>query len=274
MSKTALTTLIVAIIIVLGAVFFLTGDRNTNASQGSLVVGITDQTANMQGVSEVRMTVSGVEAYNQTEGWVNVMNERKTYELLDLNTSGRVAYYTRVKIDEGSYEQLKLRIGDVTVLYNGREVQARLPSNEIIINGNVNIKNGETTYVEFDVIASDSLHRTANGQFVFTPVVELRSAANATITVENDTVIVSGGTPVSSGRFGMDVDGQMKSNFMIGTDARLNIGSSGVIEIIGGSRGTTTATSSVNINATSSGNINSSTSSTNVNVNGGLRLNR
>src|SRR5688572_23889162 len=93
---------IIAIIVILGGIYWLAtsntpetvnqnalenGTENSDqvSTQGRVVFSITDAAANMSNFSEVNMTVSRVEFYNQSRGWVTASSTPRTYNLLALD---------------------------------------------------------------------------------------------------------------------------------------------------------------------------------------------
>ena len=90
-----------------------------------------------------------------------------------------------------------------------------------------------TSTATIDVLADESLFVTDTKAIVFAPVVKFESRSNATATVDaNNMVVISGGTIDASVNAGMDVSGEVKTNFKIDADSVLQI-NDGVLEIKG-----------------------------------------
>ena len=244
MNKTGITILIIIIIAVLA--FWGWSASRTNAQTGSLIVAFTDQTADINNVSEINMSVNKVEAHSQTKGWVALSDEAKMYDLIYLHSNGKAAFYSKTEVEAGNYDQIRVTLGGINMKFkNNTETNAALPSKTLVLSSNVTVSSKQTALVKFDFKADQSLHQTSNGQYVFAPVVSFEGRSNASVQINNDdSVTITNGDLSSAGNAGMDVNGEMKNDFMINADANLNIDANGSVNLLEG-------------NASSSGNTNS-----------------
>ncbi len=271
-------------LVVVGVIFWATSSNNPASQpqqgQGRLVVAVTDAAADIQNVSEIKMEVSSVELHSQTEGWVTVTTSNHEYSLLKLRDQNRWELAAQENIKAGSYDQLRLMVSGVTVVKtDGSTATAKLPSGELKIMTDVTVRDQETATVGIDVKGDASLHLTGNGKYIFAPVVHVESRANAEATVAADNgVTISGGTVRSVVNAGMDVSGEVRNNFQLDTNTKLDIDASGVIKInsvlnggvnvgVGGSGSAATNSQG---GSTNSGSVNGNT---NINVGGGVKVN-
>ena len=209
---------------------------NTNAGnaggKGTAVFTITDAAANMGSVSEVKVTVDSVKVHSQTEGGVTVSNQAQTYDLLELKAQGSQALLANAQLDAGTYDQLRMDISQVVVVDAEGQHEAKLPSNQLIINGNLEVSEGTTSTATFDFIADESLHVTGNGQFIMAPVIQLETRSNADVSVKSDSSVeVKGGSLTSNVKVGMDADGNIGVGLGIPANANVSIGGNGKISI-------------------------------------------
>ena len=248
-----------------GGGYWYMQNRNTSAPQnsGKIIFSITDAAASMNGVTSVQMTASNVQLHSTAQGWVSVPGGPKQYDLLALNASGKVVFQASADVAADTYNQIRMHIDNVTVVKNGVSTQATLPMQDMTVNGNVVVRSGGTASVKTDFLADKSLHLTSQGQFIFAPVVTLETRNNANVQVASDGgVTIVGGNIDSSLNVGMDIDGTMKTDFILDATAGVLI-NNGVIQLQGNSGATTNAGAGAPINTNLNGQVN-----TNVNVGG------
>src|SRR3989344_8705568 len=109
---------IVIVIAVLGVglyAYYMPSKTANNQSydptvQGKLVLGITDAAAQMGSISSVVVTVSSVDIHNETEGWINVSDQTKDYDLFVLKQCGMVSLLANTNVTAGNYEQVTIHI--------------------------------------------------------------------------------------------------------------------------------------------------------------------
>ncbi len=209
------------------------GDKAS--TQGKVIFSITDAAASMQGVTAVQMTVDKIEMHSATEGWVTVSHETKAFDLLALKASGLAKLAAETNVAAGAYNQIRVHVQKIVVVKNGVSTEAKLPSNELKLNGIFNVTADAMTSVKLDIIADQSLHMTGKGKFIFTPVIKLESRSKANVRVESDdTVTISGGDIDSDVEEGMDLKGEEKSDFKLDANSNLEIDDEGAIEVMSG----------------------------------------
>ena len=251
MSRNTIIGIIAVLLVGGGIIWYVQKQSNTDSSQpygtissrpvtssspvtqtkGKVIFSVTDAAASMQNISSVQMTVGKVELYNETGGWITVSNETKQFDLLKLKTTGKFAFEATADVPTGTYNQIRMHVDKVIVVQSGVAKQAKLPSAELKINGDVRVVSGATTSVKLDFLADKSLHVTGKGEFVFAPVIklEIRSGANVKITSDGN-VNIQGGTVDVDVNEGMDINGEMKENFILKIDSNLEI-DGGVIKL-------------------------------------------
>ena len=229
---------IVIVIAVLGVglyAYYMPSKTANNQSydptvQGKLVLGITDAAAQMGSISSVVVTVSSVDIHNETEGWINVSDQTKDYDLLVLKQSGMVSLLANTNVTAGTYDQVRLNISKVLVVENGTQKEAKLPSGELKIFGNIIVEADKTSTAVFDFIADESLHVTGDGKIIFMPVIKLQKHTQASVEVTaNNEVKITGGNRQNDENFGMNENGEVKSNFKVEGD--VNIDAGGMIQV-------------------------------------------
>lgn len=205
----------VLVVVVLGAVlFYLPANKNATTGQGRVVVGISDASSPLAGVTSIMMTLDKVEVQNSTEAWVTVSNGSKQYDLLQLKQTGAVALLADINLPVGTYNQIRLTISKVDVTVSGATQEAKLPSGTLKIVGRIVVEEGKTASVVLDFKADKSLHITGNGKYILAPVVNLQTKSDASVTKESDdTLKIDGGKIEDDKNVGMDEKGDTKDNF-------------------------------------------------------------
>ena len=220
------TGVIVGAAAVAALILALVWYQSANAKkQGGLYVGVTDVTADIANVSDINATVNKVELHSVADGWITVSATPKTFGLLSLNASGKTQLYVREDVAEGSYDRVRLTFGDVLIkLKDGSTVRATMPSTQMVVNINTVVAAKQDSQIHIDIIASDSLHITSDGAYVFAPVAHMQSESNAKIIVAGDNSITSTeGKSEGDVKVGVDLDGSTKMNFKLVADGTLKM---------------------------------------------------
>ncbi len=202
--------------------------------EGRVVFTITDAAADMGAVTSVMITVDSVQVHSETEGWVTVSNEPQTFDLLKLKAEGSQELLADVTLKEGTYQQLRLDISKVLVTDAEGEHEAKLPSGELKIVGDLEVKADSTSTATFDFIADESLHVTGNGEYILAPVVQLETKTDADVEVKADKKVeVKAGKTKTSVKVGMDAEGKVGVGLGIPTQANVSI-AEGKVKVEGG----------------------------------------
>ncbi len=236
---------VAAVIIVVGAGAYLltqkmgsgtnapamTTSDSGNQAQGKIVFGITDAATDLNGVSSITATVNKAEIHSAASGWTTISTATNQYDLLALKQSGKIDLLANANVAPGNYDQMRLVISKVVVVKDGVAQEAKLPSGELKINGNITVAADKTVSVVFDVMADKSLHVTGNGKFIFAPVLKVKQQTGVSVEFKaNNEISITGGNNEGDENFGMDEKGEVKSNFELQGD--LNIDANDVITFI------------------------------------------
>jgi len=193
-------------------------------TQGKVVFGVTDATSDMGGVSSVLVTVDKVEMHSASNGWVTVSNETKQYDLLVLKQSGAVSLLANANVDVGTYDQVRLIVSKVVVVKNGVQQEAKLPSGELKIVGNVVVNADKTSSIVFDFMADKSLHLTGNGKFIFAPVLKIKKQEDVKVELKsNNELNIAGDSREDDQDVGMDEKGDIRDNFELKGNLNIDI---------------------------------------------------
>lgn len=225
LGKELLLLLVISLFIV-GCTTQVPSDNGTQTSDGKgrAVFAITDAAADMKSVTSIQVTVDKIQVHSATEGWVSVSSESKTYDLLQLKAQATPQLLADVELEEGTYNQVRLDVSSVIVVDESGRHEAKLPSEELKIMGELNVNENSTSTATFDFIADESLHMTGNGQYILAPVVKVETKERADVEVTSDNKVkISGGVVKTDVKVGMDTEGEVGVGLGILSNANLSI---------------------------------------------------
>ena len=238
------TLLLVALVlIIIGGIYYFynsstysekssTSTDSISADKGRAVFAITDAAADMGSVSEIRLTVKEVQAHSNTESWTTVSSQSKTYDLLKLKADGHLELISDTDLSIGAYNQIRFVVDKVIVVDSEGEHEAKLPSNELKINLDFEVKENSTSTIVLDFIADESLHTTGNDKYILAPVIQVETRENAEVDVKsNNKVEISSGNIKTKVKVGMDIDGNVGLGLKISKDTKLNLDAKGLVSI-------------------------------------------
>lgn len=227
MSKTLIFVVVGAVVVIgLWYVFMM------NGGQGRVVFAVTDAAASLENLTSVTMSVNKVEVQSSTDSWVTVSTTPYSFDLLKLKKSGALELLADVKLDAGTYNQVRLNISKVVVVKAGQTMEAKLPSNDLKIVGHLVVEADGTSTAVLDFMLDKSLHVTGNGLYVFAPVVKLMTQSQASAQVGANRVVTVGNGKVDANvTVGMNEKGETKENFEIGANAKVEVGAGGTITV-------------------------------------------
>ncbi len=200
------------------------------STEGRVVFAIADAAADMGTVTAVKVTVDSVSVRSTTEGWVTVSTEPSTYDLLQLRAEGAQALLADVNLAPGTYGEMRLDISSVVVTDDKGDHEAKLPSGELKLKGDLVVEANSTSTAVFDFIVNESLHLTGEGTYILAPVVDVETRSKAEVSINaGKRLEVKGGNVKTKVKVGMDLTGKVDVGLRIPAKARLKIGATGLI---------------------------------------------
>ncbi|MBI2632522.1 DUF4382 domain-containing protein [Candidatus Pacearchaeota archaeon] len=226
------------IVIILGVYLFSSGNfdksQSSTTAKGRVVFTITDAAANLGSVNSVKVKVDEVQVHSNTKGWVTVSSTPKIYDLFELRNENNVAVLADIQLEEGTYQQMRLEISDVTVTDTGGSHRAKIPSGELKVVGNLNVEKNSTASATFDFILDESLHITGNNEYILAPVVQVETKNKVYVEIKsNNRAEIKGGNLNTRVKVGMDADGNVGVGLKIPSNIGLEIGSDNKIKVGG-----------------------------------------
>lgn len=243
MNKTIGLTIILVLILIIGGVLIYNSSAENNAVQkenatGKVFFSLTDQTADITNVDDVKLSVDRVEMYNQTKGWVVVSAKNTDFNLLALKVSGQAKLIGQVDVPANTYSKVRLVLNNVYIqTTSGDNQEAILPSKNFEIDGDFKVTENTASNINFDVHADQSLHLTSNATYVFTPVITTTIKSKSDVVVDGDNTVTSNGSVDSTINAGMDTTGNVNLNTKVSTDISLDISDGGDVVVAGGGNG-------------------------------------
>lgn len=103
--------------------------------------------------------------------WITIVDEPVTFDLLKI---AEVQKFLGIQeVPEGTYTQVRFTVTQATVIVDGEEHTASVPSGKLKVIRPFQVAEGETTLVLLDFDGSRSLHVTGGGKFKLEPTVKL-----------------------------------------------------------------------------------------------------
>ena len=116
------------------------------------------------------MTTDNIEVSVAGEGWLTVIDEEITFELLVLE--GVEAVFGTAELPAGKYTQVRLSVPEVQIEKDGELITAEVPSDTIKLVGNFELADGQTTFISLDFEVDKSLVDRQRQGFLFKPVIK------------------------------------------------------------------------------------------------------
>ena len=146
-----------------------TGGPGTDAGTGTLEVRVTD--APDPSITAVYVTTDNIEVSIAGEGWLTVIDEEITFELLALE--GVEAVLGTAELPAGKYTQVRLSVPEVQIEKDGELITAEVPGDTIKLVGNFELADDQTTFISLDFEVDKSLVDRQRQGFLFKPVIKL-----------------------------------------------------------------------------------------------------
>ncbi len=203
------------------------------ANQGHVVFVVTDEAVPLDGIASIFLEVKETWIHGRG-GWVQISKTPARYDLIRLRDSGFNELLSDINLEVGNYQQLRLVIQSVSILEKtGNVLNATLPSGEIKMPFNLRVLPQKDSAVIIDFIASDSLHRTGSGKYIFAPVVKVTAVSTGT-TVQffpNRVNVLTGSSDFAA-TYGMNENAEMKPDFKFTTLEVMDLMKNGALRIV------------------------------------------
>ncbi len=194
------------------------------AKTSPVVFAIKDAAVALGNLQSLFMTISEVSIQVPGRGWVPVVNQQMTFDLLQLKREGGAPQFlAEINLAKGTYNQIRLVVDSVVVTQNNIPKIAKLPSGEMKIITNLIVEENRSSGVVLDFEADKSLHSTGNGEYIFAPVIKLTTLRGPEIQRFGKKVEFIGGVGDFSGNVGMDENGETHPNSSIDPNAKLEL---------------------------------------------------
>ena len=231
MAMKLIATIVVLAIIVVAA-FGAWNYTTSMAQQGRFVVTLADAATDLNGVSQINVTIDSVRAQNDANGWVTLSSTQRTIDLLQLRAEGNQVVIADLNVPAGTYNQIELNISKVIVVDAQGSHEAKLPSGKIRMNMNTDLNKGSTNTIRIDVLADESLHITGNGLYILAPVIHLQTRENVQVNIDSEMhATINGGQLKDDTEVGMDEEGRVGVGVKIPENADVSIGNDNKIHV-------------------------------------------
>ena len=200
-----------------------------------VVFAIADKAATLTGIRSVLMSVEKLWVRHEKLGWREIsFGGPKSYDLLLLRESSVLGLLHDARLPAGTYTEVHLRLGAVTVIPNvGVSQAARLISTDLKFAGRFSAKDNDTAVVIFDFLLDKALHTTTANTYLFAPVVEYQSRNNTIVEITSaKEVKVGGGSSSYKLNLGMDENGVLRSNYALNPNLIITILTNSALKLL------------------------------------------
>ena len=195
---------------------------------GQVVFSVTDLAAKLENITSINITIDSILIHGtQNDSWINISVPQTSVDLLQLRSQNINAFLHDYYLPEGRYNQVRLDISNVVVVDWSGNKKAKLPSNTIKINLDLEVTEGTTSSILFDFIVDDSLHTTGGGNsggvYIFAPIIKLTAKEKATVEIVDGKVNIYGGIVKTEAEIGVDERGNVGSGKKMDPTKRFSI---------------------------------------------------
>jgi hypothetical protein len=238
---------IIAVLVVIGGAYVYLGHMssgvstttvaggNTSANNGKVVYTMSDAAASS--VSSVNVQVRSVQMQSSANGqWYTAAVAGSGNYQLHGQTS--YSFIGNATVPAGNYDAIQMNVSSVTATYaNGTTQAVAMPNSTVRVSGTFNVQStasgSSTNWVTFNINSGQSLHTTSSGKLAIYPVVEVIAWSGAQLTTgTNNTVDVQNAGQVTADvNAGMNINGTMKTNFVLSQTTNIVVNANGTLGI-------------------------------------------
>lgn len=139
---------------------------------GTIQIFVTDPPA--PNVANVWVEISKIEVHRAAgpdSEWITIVDQPVVFDLLKITEVQK--FLGSQEVPEGTYTQVRFMVTQATVIVDGEEHTASIPSGKLKLIRPFQVAQGETTLVLLDFDGSRSLYITGGGDFKLEPTVKL-----------------------------------------------------------------------------------------------------
>src|SRR5688572_11759511 len=136
-------------------------DEKPQAEPRQMKVRMTDSPGNY---AALNMTITGVEAYHESQGWIALSSHTHTVNVASLTNGSEVELANKYNMSAGHYTRIKIKFGGTsTLVVNASGTGIGITFNliwtvpqdvEIVIDKQIDDNNGANILLDFDVAQS------------------------------------------------------------------------------------------------------------------------
>lgn len=179
--------ILLVVIVLAGVGGYLAMTGTSEAETGVLEMQLTDAPDN---VDNVFVTISDVRVHKavnenssenmeenisdndmSSDGWSTVVDNSNTYDLIALEDA--TAFLGSSELETGKYTQIRLEVGDASVVVDGEEEDLRIPSGSVKLVRSFDIEENTTTTLTLDFDAGESINLQPQGDSIMKPTIQV-----------------------------------------------------------------------------------------------------
>lgn len=163
------------------------------AGKGTLVVSVTDAARDVAMYEEFRVTIKDVEIYTTGGEWIDLAQEDKKIDLLELKNQTKQVLIVEDTIDAGTYSRIKFSLTEVTAKTATGTIEFETRE-EIELPVQVDVDENQNSYILIDVELEKSQVGIQTGdadwndedELIFEPYLTISVMANADVYIQDE----------------------------------------------------------------------------------------
>jgi len=158
-----------------GGISFLQNPQHQYSTHGVYLVNLTVTDDKNTTAWDQTVAYIGQEENENESGWLTVVNETHTFDLIALRNVTELLGETN--LTAGKYTQIRLTVESATITINSSDIieekTLQVPSDKIKLIHPFTIVKNETTVLTLDFDVDTSIHQTGNGKFILKPTIKI-----------------------------------------------------------------------------------------------------
>ncbi len=136
---------------------------------GMLEVYVTDPPP--PEMDEILVDIKNLEVHKTGGNWTSIAVDTEPFDLKEIE--GIQQFLASQIVETGKYTQIRFEVNSVTIVVDGDNYTAKVPSDKIKIVGNFDVTDNNTTEITLDFNGEKSVLVTGKGDYIFKPVIKL-----------------------------------------------------------------------------------------------------
>ena len=122
-------------------------------------------------MEKILVDIKNLEVHKTGGNWTSIAVDTEPFDLKEIE--GIQDFLASQIVETGKYTQIRFEVNSVTIVAEGDNHTAKVPSDKIKLVGNFNVTDNNTTEITLDFNGEKSVLVTGKGDYIFKPVIKL-----------------------------------------------------------------------------------------------------